>query len=88
MTNTHADHRSVDADNPDGVADDEFKPLTAEEANQWRRRNPSVSPWWVIGMQVVVALVVGGLHTVKSYLSFSNILYSVIYSMLIRTESC
>ena len=58
MTNTHADHGSVDADNRDGVADDEFKPLTAEEANQWRRRNPSVSPWWVIGMQVVAALVV------------------------------
>ena len=58
MTNTHADHGSVDADNPDGVADDEFKPLTAEEADQWRRRNPSVSPWWVVGMQVVAALVV------------------------------
>jgi ATP synthase protein I len=35
-----------------------FKPLTAEEARRLREQNPPVSPWWVVGGQVVVGLVV------------------------------
>ena len=35
-----------------------FRPLTAEEARKLRERNPPVSPWWVIGGQVVVGFVV------------------------------
>jgi len=58
MTNTHAAPVSADSDNPDGGSDEEFKPLTAEEARQWRQRNPPVSPWRVIGMQIATALVV------------------------------
>jgi ATP synthase protein I len=30
----------------------DFKPLTAQEAEQWRRRNPPVSPWKVVLGQV------------------------------------
>lgn len=58
MTNTHAATVSAESDNPDGVADEEFKPLTAEEARQWRQRNPPVSAWRVIGMQIATALLV------------------------------
>ena len=38
------------------VQDDEppFKPLTADEARRLREVQPLVSPWWVIGGQVVV----------------------------------
>lgn len=34
----------------------EFKPLTAEEAQALRKKNPPVSPWWVILVQGVVGL--------------------------------
>lgn len=34
-----------------------FKRLTADEARRIREQNPSVSPWWVVGAQVVVGLV-------------------------------
>ncbi|WP_138513677.1 ATP synthase subunit I [Rhodoferax bucti] len=58
MTNTHTVTDARDSDIPDGVFDEEFKPLTAEEVRQWRQSNPSVSPWWVIKMQVLVACVI------------------------------
>ena len=31
--------------------------MTAEEAQQWRRAHPAVSPWWVIVWQLVVGVV-------------------------------
>ena len=34
----------------------DFKPLTAQEAEQWRRRNPSVSIWKVVAGQALVGL--------------------------------
>ncbi|RYF34925.1 MAG: ATP synthase subunit I [Comamonadaceae bacterium] len=37
---------------------DDFKPLTAEQASELRAKNPSVSPWRVIAGQAVVGLVV------------------------------
>ncbi len=33
-----------------------FTPLSADEARQWRERNPSISPWWIVGGQVLVGL--------------------------------
>lgn len=33
------------------------KPLSAEEARKLREQHPPVSPWWVVGGQVVVGLV-------------------------------
>jgi ATP synthase protein I len=41
----------------DSAEENEFKPLTAEEARQWRVKNPPLSLWWVWRWQ----LVVGGL---------------------------
>jgi ATP synthase protein I len=38
--------------------DEDFKPLTAEEARQLRERSPSVSPWRVIAGQVVAGILV------------------------------
>lgn len=42
----------VEADVPD------FKPLTAEQAQQLRERHPPVSPWWVILGQAAVGVLV------------------------------
>jgi len=47
------DVREEDAD-----PDEDFKPLTAEEAQRLRDRNPSISPWRVILIQVVAGLLV------------------------------
>jgi ATP synthase protein I len=49
---TNAPVPGVDAEESD------FKPLTAEEAERLRERNPELSPWWVIGAQVAAGLVV------------------------------
>lgn len=40
----------------DGGGADEFKPLTAQEAADWRARHPAVSPWRVLGLQALVGL--------------------------------
>lgn len=47
----------VDADE-DGADELEFKRLSAQEAQALRESNPSVSPWWVVGMQIAVGLLV------------------------------
>ena len=47
----------TDAENPDGLFDAEFKPMTAEEVRHLRRAHPAVSPWWVIVWQLVVGVV-------------------------------
>lgn len=38
--------------------DSDFKPLTAQEAEQWRRRNPPVSVWKVVAGQAMIGLLV------------------------------
>ena len=38
----------------EAAADRGFKPLTREEAQALRERQPRLSPWWVIGAQVAV----------------------------------
>lgn len=47
----------------DEAPESDFKPLTAEQAQSWRRSNPAVSPWRVVGLQAVtgglLALAVG-----------------------------
>lgn len=58
MTNTHALAKARESDSlVDEESDEKFKPLTAEEARQWRQSNPAVSPWRVIRMQAIVACV-------------------------------
>ena len=60
---------TADSENPDGLFGAEFKPLTAEEAQKWRSANPAISPWWVIGWQLVVGVVL----TVAVYLWVSKV---------------
>lgn len=38
--------------------EEEFTPLTAEQAQALRVQNPSVSPWWVVLGQVVIGTIV------------------------------
>lgn len=57
MTIAPQPYPSTDAENPDGLFDAEFKPLTAEEARQWRQAHPAMSPWWVVVWQVVAGAV-------------------------------
>lgn len=43
------------------VEDSDFKPLSAEQAQQLREANPEPSPWWVIVAQVVAGFLVAGI---------------------------
>jgi ATP synthase protein I len=48
----------MDADKEAGDGEDDFKPLTAQEAQLWRQRNPSVSVWRMVAAQAVVGVLV------------------------------
>lgn len=48
--------RNADNDWEDGSQQEEFKPLTREEAQQWRARQPVVSLWRLVGWQLLVGL--------------------------------
>lgn len=58
----------------DEAEHDDFKPLTHQEAQQWRQRQPAQSPWrvvvWQLGLLVLVtllaAVVSGQRHVVLS----------------------
>lgn len=45
----------------DEVNEPEFKPLSHEEALRWRATQPGLSPWRVVGVQLLVGLVSGAL---------------------------
>jgi ATP synthase protein I len=60
---TYLQTTEPEIDVSDEAAEDGFKAMSAEEAQQWRQRNPSVSTLWVIGLQVVAAVAV----TVAAY---------------------
>lgn len=45
----------------DGATEDNFKPLTREEARQWRSAQPAVSLRWLLVWQAVSALVLAAL---------------------------
>ncbi len=36
---------------------DDFHPMTAQEAQAWRERQPAFSVWWVVGAQLALAVV-------------------------------
>jgi len=58
----------------DGVQEPEFKPLTRDEARQWRARQPQLSPWRLVGVQVLVGLIaamLGGLLTQSAPVAWS-----------------
>ena len=43
----------------DEAEQDDFKPLTREEAQQWRASQPEISVWRLVGMQLLVGLAAG-----------------------------
>lgn len=43
----------------DGAQEPEFKPLTREEAQQWRASQPVFSVWRLVGVQLLAGLVAG-----------------------------
>ena len=45
----------------DGIEDENFKALTAEEAKALQKSSPRLSPWVVVMAQVVVGILVAGL---------------------------
>lgn len=45
----------------DGVQELEFKPLTREEAQQWRAKQPELTPWRVVRVQWLVGLTLAAL---------------------------
>jgi ATP synthase protein I len=40
------------------AGDEDFKRLTREEAQKLREANPSLSPWWVVALQLAVGIAV------------------------------
>ena len=58
----------------DEVEAEDFKPLTREEAQQWRARQPAVSVWRVVGWQLalmVLAALLGGVFTQRLSVAWS-----------------
>lgn len=55
MKNTAAD-TDLDSELGDEVSD--FKPLTAQEAQDWRQRHPQLSVWRIVVVQAVVGVLV------------------------------
>ncbi len=51
----------ADAWDEDGEQEPEFKPLTREQARQWRAGQPELSLWRLVGVQMLVGLVSGAL---------------------------
>jgi len=49
------DNVSSTADKSTQTQDEEFHPLTAQEAKAWRERHKSLSVWWVVGAQLALA---------------------------------
>lgn len=47
-------HHKSDA--TDFADEEDIVPLTAQEAQSLREKNPSYSPWWVVGWQIMVGL--------------------------------
>jgi ATP synthase protein I len=48
--------QALPSDEADGDGQDDFKPLTREQAQQWRAGQPHVSAWSVLRWQAVLAL--------------------------------
>ncbi|TNF63412.1 MAG: ATP synthase subunit I [Burkholderiales bacterium] len=68
----------------DGAQEPEFKPLSREEARQWRARQPQLSPWRLVGVQVLVGLIaaaLGGLLTQSAPVAWS-VLYGAASGVL------
>ncbi len=62
------------------AGDEDFKPLTREEAQRLREASPSLSPWWVVGGQLVVGVLVA--CAAWAWSGRSNVAWSVFYGAL------
>jgi ATP synthase protein I len=70
----------LSADKSTQTPEEEFQPLTAEEAQAWRQRHTSLSVWWVLGAQLALSAV---LAMLGSWLwGFASIGISVMYGAL------
>ncbi|NMM90162.1 ATP synthase subunit I [Rhodococcus sp. SRB_17] len=68
MVNPSAPRPEAEDEEPD------FKPLTAQEAQAWRKRHPALSVWWLVGAQALVGVLVAVatvLWTGKAFLAWS-----------------
>ena len=65
-----------------GEQEADFKPLTREEAQQWRATQPQVSVWWLVGMQMLVGLSAGSLGWLLT--QRTQVAWSVLYLSLIH----
>jgi len=61
----------------DGAEQEPFKTWTKEEAQAWRRNNPSLSPWRVVAVQAVAGLVCGA--AVWAFTQRSGAAWSALY---------
>jgi len=61
----------------DEVQEPEFKPLTRAEAHRWRARQPQLSPWRLVGVQVLVGLIAAALGGLL--LQSASVAWSVLY---------
>ncbi len=66
------------ADDTDASPDADFKPLSAEEARQWRQSNPPLSPWRIVAWQAMAGVLV----TVVAALLDVVLVWSVAYGAL------
>lgn len=65
------------ADGSDGEQENEFKPLTREEAQQWRAGQPRISLWRLVGVQLLVGLSSGALAWL--FTQSASVAWSVLY---------
>ena len=61
----------------DEVEDDDFKPLTREEARQWRKGQSQLSMWAVLRWQIVIAVLAVGVSAVVT--ADAAVMRSVLY---------
>jgi ATP synthase protein I len=55
-------YKSMQENNaPQVEQDTEFAVLTAEQAQEWRKRNPTLSPWKVIALQAAIGFLVASI---------------------------
>lgn len=64
-------------DGEDGAQEPEFKPLTREEAQQWRASQPHFSLWRLVGVQLLVGLAAGALAWL--FTQSASVTWSVLY---------
>ncbi len=65
------------ADWEDGAQELEFKPLTREEAQQWRASQPHFSLWRLVMVQLLVGLAAGALAGL--FTQSASVAWSVLY---------